>query len=500
VEQPFNIAFAFQEAARQMPDREALIAEDITLTYQKLARIIDRFSAQMQALGIGQSSTVAIDTTDMIVSVASIFALSCLGAQYTVPDRSFQDLDQQGVTHFLRSPERPGHPDRADVIMDESWSPKFDTAVSPIIRTPGFAHPDAPCWILGSSGTTGRPKFVTISEETVWKRVAVVKADYAVGTTRLFLLFGCNTRPFAIRAVAALLSGNAIVDSHSVPFLQQHGVNMVCGSPAQLAEWLRGRTISPKIACLQVSGAKLDDLASRSLLDSFEVVEDVYGSSETIVAHMNRLSLNEGRIERTGRTVQSDVEIIDETGAPLPEGQTGTVRIRNAHMATGYNGLPEETALRFRDGWFYPGDVGAWEPDGVLRILGRKDDVVNLGGRKFNLADIDASLQSDAGVRAACCFSDPTGGLQGGLAACLVLRPNAPVAETVKSAWAACARAFGETVAPASILVLDDMALTQDGMPRRRLTQSRFADTIAQGDRDHLRKALFRFQATDQGR
>jgi acyl-coenzyme A synthetase/AMP-(fatty) acid ligase len=495
-----NIAFAFDELVRQMPDRAAIIAEDITLTYDKLSRIVERFAAQMQHIGIGRSSVVGIDTTDMIVSVASIFALSRLGAAYIPLDHDFAKGGRQDITHFLRSPERPASPGLPWVMMDESWSPKVASTVSTTIRAPGFAGLDAPCWILGSSGTTGRPKFVTIDQETVWKRVTVVQSDYSEGDTRLFLLFGCNTRPFAIRAVAALLSGNSIIDSHSVPFLQSHGVNMVCGSPVQLVEWLRSRKVFPKIARLQVSGAKLDERASHTLLDSFEVVEDVYGSSETIVVHVNHLRRSNGQIERSGRTVASVVEIVDETGASVAEGDSGTVRIRNDHMARGYDGLPEETARRFRDGWFYPGDIGTWGPNGVLRIVGRNDDVVNLGGRKVNLADLDASLRSVGTVAAACCFADHTGGPQGRLAACLLLRPDAPVAETVKAAWTACAREFGENIAPASILVLDDMPLTQDGMPRRQVAQARFGQTIAEGDVVHLTKTLFHFQAVTHAR
>ena len=300
-----NIALSFQAKASTHPDRVAIVAEDLSVTYGNLWRVVERFAAKMQACGVGRSSIVGIDTTDMVVSVASIFALSWLGAAYCLIDRDFASNQPSGVTHCFRSPERPGMPGVDYIEMDATWSPKATLDVSAEIARPGFADANARCWILGSSGTTGRPKYVTIDPETVWSRVAVVMSEFRTAQTRVFLIFGCNTRPFGIRAVAAILGGHTIVDSHDLAFLQAQGVNFVCASPRQVEGWLSGRTLAPKLPWLQVSGAKLDAAVTDRLLDSFDVVEDVYGSSETIVAHVTTHRRIEGKVETTGRAVAS---------------------------------------------------------------------------------------------------------------------------------------------------------------------------------------------------
>jgi acyl-CoA synthetase (AMP-forming)/AMP-acid ligase II len=432
--------------------------------------------------------------------VASIFALSALGAQYMVVDRDFIVGGRKGITHYLRSPERKGVPGLPYTVMDASWSPKVKATEPQDIARPGFADPADTCWILGSSGTTGRPKFVSIDQATVWKRLAVVRSDFVPGKTRVLLLFGCNTRPFGIRAVAALLSGCSIIDSHDLPFLYRHGVNLVCGSPAQLPEWLKGRTLSPRIERLQVSGARLDDALVDSLLHSFDQVEDVYGSSETIVAYVTARRRTSDGIRRSGRMVAAEVEIVDDAGLPVAKGAAGAVRIRNGHMATGYDDLPDETARRFRGGWFYPGDLATWNADGTLNVLGRSDDVVNLGGRKINLGDLDASLRASGAAVQACSFVDPFSNGVDRLAAVLQLRPGSETGPAVRASWEACAKVFGTDIAPATILVVDAMDMTQDGVPRRKLCRASFAQTLAQDDPVVLRKALFRFQAvTDAG-
>ena len=491
-----NIALAFQAKAQQHPDRFAIVAEDLSVTYGNLWRVVERFAAKMQARGVGRTSVVGIDTTDMVVSVASIFALSLLGAAYCLIDRNFATNRPVGVTHCFRSPERPGLPTVDYIEMDATWSPKQPSDVEPVIAQVGFAGPYAKCWILGSSGTTGRPKYVTIDPETVWSRVAVVLSEFRTAQTRLFLIFGCNTRPFGIRAVAAMLGGHTIVDSHDIDVLQAQGVNFVCASPRQVEGWLAGRRLVPKLPWLQVSGAKLDPALCERLLDSFEVVEDVYGSSETIVAHVTTTRRVLGKIETAGRSVASTVEILDDHGRPVAPGQSGQVRIRNAHMARGYDDLPQESAKRFRDGWFYPGDMAQWGQNNVLHVLGRTDDVINLGGLKLNLADVDAALTASPLVALASAFMDPTSDAKTYICACIQVMPGTSAQDAAHAAWRACAKAFGPTNAPRKILVVDEIALTQDGVPRRRTAQAQFLQALAWGDKAALNAKLFRFEAS----
>jgi long-chain acyl-CoA synthetase len=490
-----NIAFAFQDVARQFPDREAIIAEDITITYANLWRVVERFAAKMQSKGVSRRSVVGIDTTDMIVSVASILALSLLGASHILVDSDFLITGRKGVTHFFRSPERKGTPGLPFEMMDETWSPKFPCEVDPLIEAPGFLDMSDTCWILGSSGTTGRPKYVSIDQKTVWNRVSVVKSDYTNCETRIFLVFGCNSRPFCIRAISILLSANTIIDSHDVNFLRASGVNLVCGSPKQLAVWLGDRELSPKISRLQVSGSRLTQAMAHKLLKSFDVVEDVYGSSETIAVYINKMQLISGVIESHGSPVESTVEILDSGGKLSAIGQPGAVRIRNGHMATAYDGLAKETEEHFRAGWFYPGDLAKWKPNGVLCILGRDDDVVNLGGVKFNLADFDASLTASPLVKNACCFVDPLAANASKLSACLQRVNGTSAQAAARSAWDHCANAFGTENAPATILVVQNVLLTQDGVPRRKANQAFFANVAGNLCRGSQKETvLFQFR------
>jgi len=123
-----------------------------------------------------------------------------------------------------------------------------------------------------------------------------------------------------IRAIAALTSGNTLVEPGPLEFVQAAGVNLICGSPQQVRLWIADTRISPRLPRLQVSGAKLSEGLVARLLDSFEVVEDVYGSNETIKSHVNVYNRSDRGIEVIGKP-GSGVWIVAPDGAPC---QTGT--------------------------------------------------------------------------------------------------------------------------------------------------------------------------------
>lgn len=470
-----NIAFDLRARAVGSPDRPALVAPDLSLNFQKLWRIVDCFACRLSDHGIGQGARIGLETGDRIVAVSMMFAAALVGAEFVTVDPHLMRMPALRPTHFLRSPEVPGTPGLTFLVLDESWSPRSGAGSSDGGASwPGYAGPESPAWIVQSSGTTGSPKFMQLSQALVHRRVRAVMSEYEAERTKMATLFSCGSRPFLIRAAAALLSGCTIVDSLDIGFLQAEGVDLVCAAPRQLREWLGPRRIEPRIARLQCSGAKLDPVTVRHLLDSFEQVEDVYGSSETIKAHVNVSRLAKGAVTTFGEPAGSEIQILSKDGLLCAEGEVGTVRIRNPHLATGYFGNAEATARSFRDGWFYPGDLAKWGADGVLDVIGRENDVLNLGGQKVSLTEVDRLLASVAGVKLAVAFRHPGAGLQDSLAAILQLDSVAGADDIVARAQGTCGEVLGPDVAPREIMVVSALPLTADGVPRRAECQELF--------------------------
>jgi acyl-CoA synthetase (AMP-forming)/AMP-acid ligase II len=471
-----NIGFDLRALAAARPDAPALIAPDVTLSLSKLWRLVDCFACRMTEAGIGQDARVGLATGDRIVAVAGLFAAALVGAEFTTVDHFLLRVPALRPTHFLRSPETPGLEGVPFQLMDARWSPKLGSgSADGGAGWSGYAGEDAPAWIVQSSGTTGQPKFMRLSAALLRRRVQAVMTEFDPAGSRTASLFMPGSRPFLIRAAAAVLAGAAIVDSHDIGFLQAQGVDIVSAAPRLVRDWLGGRRIEPKLARLQCSGAKLGAKDLEQFLASFDQVEDVYGSSETIKAHVNVSRLENGRIVTRGEPAAGSlIEILRADGSPCAEGEVGALRIRNDCLAEGYFDDAEATARSFRDGWFHPGDLAAWGPNGRLDIQGRASDVLNLGGLKVSLSEMDQILSSVPGVVRGVVFRHPMPGLTDALAAVVELEAMAPPDATVANAHAACEQARGPFAAPRDILVVASVPMTGDGMPRRGECQDMF--------------------------
>ena len=334
---------------------------------------------------------------------------------------------------------------------------------------PGYGDADDPWWVVHTSGTTGKPKYLNISQRAVYGRSMAVQADFKPLHTRVCSLFPCNTRPFIARANAALLNACTIIDTIDIAFMQAQGVNLVCGAPRTAMQWLAGRTIAPPMPLIQVSGAKLSDADAAILLQSFDTVEDVYGSSETSKSFVNVKTLNQGQVVTRGQLLDSEVQIIGMDGEPCTSpGLKGTVRIRNGYMASAYIAEPQATEKAFRDGWFYPGDLGWWGPAGELVIGGRLDEVINLGGEKVDPNAVDEVLCSVRWHHRRGQFSRSLGDVTPPrLMAMVTVSDLAEADKCVAAAHLACRERLAAFMVPQMIFVVPSIPMTSDGAPRR---------------------------------
>jgi len=489
-----NIGFLLREMAKASPDTEAIVAKDLTLSRHKLWQVVECYAHFMRENGVASGDLVSIDTADAIVSIASVFALSLLGARYVPFSAELVESDIPTVQHFVRSVERSALSKINNIVIDHTWSPKFRNASQDVFDFEGFAAPDEVVWIVPSSGTTGRPKYSPLSENLLFNRVIAIAQDYEAPNTRLTILFGCMSRPYIIRAVSALLAGHTIVDTQDIWFCAQARVNFICASPQQIRMWLAGNTVQPKIGVLQVSGAKIEPSEISTLLDSFERVEDVYGSNETIKAHISVFSRSNNGNEQETKANSSFVEVVNELNAPCEVGVKGILRIKTPWMVDRYLDDPKATAEHFKDGWFYPGDLAVWHSGRRLEIIGRESDVVNLGGQKIALPDVEKCLTGVAHARTAACFTNPIEGHENQLAACIEVSSWDELFETVEAAWKACVDMYGPTAAPSVILAVSALPLSQDGVVQRKQALQIFAKTLQMSNAEDLNRRLFIFR------
>jgi acyl-coenzyme A synthetase/AMP-(fatty) acid ligase len=160
-----------------------------------------------------------------------------------------------------------------------------------------------------------------------------------------------------------------------------------------------------------------------------------------------------------------DLEIVDANGRALAAGHAGQIRLRAAGMATGYHDNVEETRRRFRDGWFWPGDMGTRRADGQLIVHGRKDDMMILNGLNIFPAEIERVLERHAAVAAAAALPFASS-VHGQIpVAAVELRPGALVTAADLQAYA---RQHLALRAPRRIVIMDALPRNAQGKIARR--------------------------------
>jgi len=116
------------------------------------------------------------------------------------------------------------------------------------------------------------------------------------------------------------------------------------------------------------------------------------------------------------------VQIVDDTHTPLPFGQSGRLRYRSPASATGY--YLAESGDAFRDGWFYPGDLGRLDADGFLVLTGRVKDMIIRGGVNIYPLDIEQVVRELPGVTEVCVAGVPHAELGETVAAFVIAEPG----------------------------------------------------------------------------
>lgn len=462
-----NLATALRRTALQAPDRPAILYPDVTFSYRQLLALTEAFALRLRGLGVGPGSTVHLDSRDSAVVVPVLLATALLGARFL---QNVGNLGQAGlpqVTHALRGPDA-GDASDGTVPVDAGWSPAAVQAEGLSWAASDDAIcPDDPWLIVYTSGTTGLPKFVALTPRMVAARSAAV-ADEFGPATRFAALFPTDSRPFLARVLAALWNGGCLVDSRDPSHWQRAGVNRVSGSVGQAKARFADLVMSPRLPVLEVTGARLSDADAAVLLRSFELVDDTYGATETNKGWSTFKTLGpDGEVVSTPHPRDSTIQILREDGtlaAPLEE---GVVRIRNGYLAAGYLDAPEATAKAFRDGWFFPGDRGLWDTDGVLVIRPRSGEFVNADGAKIGLQAIDQVLASVDGIRDAAVFASPKPGAGDTLIAFAVFDEDVNRPQVVARARKLCTQILGARLAPAVIRPIRQIPRLPDGTPDR---------------------------------
>lgn len=390
--------------ASRQPDVVAAMTADRRVSYAELWADVCNRAAALREAGVAQGQVVGLTIRDEYLHFVCTLAVIRLGCvQVTLP--TFETLAfrnslamRTGVGVLLVESPIFSLPGIAAIVAGElSCRSPEDLPAS---------DPGRPCIHLVSSGTTGQPKIVSLSQtqlylqslgwkspprrEVFWRPAPIEHNNskrhrlYGVvaGSTNVFVDAGVDRIPDVIEAYGVTAVTLSVVEANGLTQLVERGSR---GFPQGCEIWLAGSPAS--------------DALRRKLCERVTPrLHILYGATE--VGSISCAGPGELLVEGSVGFPHSGVElqIVDDSGCQAARGEKGLVRIRASGMAAAYVGDDQATAKAFRDGWFYPGDVGQYLENGAFRLLGRADDMMILASINIFPSEIEAAFVGYAGV------------------------------------------------------------------------------------------------------
>jgi acyl-coenzyme A synthetase/AMP-(fatty) acid ligase len=425
-------------------------------------------------MGVAAGDLVALDLPDRlsIVFTEAIYHEAAIGL---VLPREYVPDGRLPVRWLFSSGTPNPFPGATVVTVDAPFLQRVD-------QNPyGISHSDAPIEILRivfSSGTTGTPKAIALGREMEQLMDAALPTWFQAGPNLTTMdtgsAPGLGELFLSIKAGHPFLSVGGATPAATAKLIADQSVRTLKGSLAQVVELLdqveSDGTALPSVDVVQVIGTSVPPAVAerlRSLTGGCRIIS-TYGSTEagsaTFRAYDSDDPFDAGPI-----APGAEVQIVDDQDAPLPQGEIGRIRYRSYGMVHGYYGDPEATALGFKDGWFYPGDLGLIRPDGGLTLAGRESEILNAGGVKVDPNRLDHTALEHELVRDAASFTyeSASGVPQIGLA--LVTDEGFDVQGLID----ALKVAFGNA-APSLVARVDEIPRTETGKPLRRELAKRY--------------------------
>lgn len=338
---------------------------------------------------------------------------------------------------------------------------------------------DEPAHALPTTGSEGTPKLAVYTLAAACTRAHAQAELLALSPADILLTLSPGVGPARAAWLAAPLAGACVAampEFHAEAALEriaQERATIVCGSPSQLAllaAKLHGADTS-SVRMWYTAGAVLPaSLAEELETRTGAVVVSTYGGADyggwaAPAPH----DAPEVRRRTVGRPRGgTEMAVVDRDGRVLPQGEVGEVIGRGPCCVSGYLGEPGSE--RWREGWFHTGDLGRFDAEGNLTIVGRLKEVIIRGGDNVSPSEIEALLRSFPDIAEVAVIGVPDPVLGERVCACVVpSRGRAPELEALRLRLRE--QGLAPFKLPEKLLLLDSLPLVGDKVDRRALFQ-----------------------------
>jgi acyl-CoA synthetase (AMP-forming)/AMP-acid ligase II len=484
--------------AQAHPGQFALRDRFRRLTFAQVVEAADRLAADLAAKGVRRGQRVAVWLSSRLETAIALLACSrngyvcspSLHRNHTVGEIG-ELMDRMRAVALIAEIGYGADADRHDVfalaeslksmraiyrvppLSDDDvahlpYARLLDSALDMASAAEADVEPDTVVYLAFTSGTTGKPKGVMHSDNTLLANARALAGDWSLGLGSVIytlsplshnLGFGAMISGFAVGAelvVHDVGRGESLAER-----IAETGTTFIFGVPVHAIDLLkelreRDADLVRTVKGFRISGAPVPQEVAAELLQYGVVPQSGYGMTEAC-SHHYTLPADDPRliIESSGRSCPGyEIRIFtrEDPEKEAPAGEIGQIGGRGASLMLGYYDNQDATEDSFNaQGWFMTGDLGWMDENGYLRITGRKKDVIIRGGHNIYPAKIEALASRYQAVERAAAVPVPDERM--GEKVCLVIMPRA-----------------GQTVDPMDMLAhLDATGLSKFDMPEYML-------------------------------
>lgn len=426
------LARVFEEQARRVPGREAVIFNEDVLTYDELNRRANQLAHLLLSVGVGPEARVGLLLERSVDVIVGLLAILKAGAAYVPLDPAAPEerlayvLSDAGVRVLLTMQHLSGRVPARELHVISLDADRDLIALEPDENLSLHVPSESLAYIIYTSGSTGRPKGVMIQQRSVLNLVHALQKSIYDSSMNGAQRIGLNaplTFDASVKQLMMLLHGHTLCllpedrRSNGVAFLSyvaQRQLNAFDCTPSHLemllATGLSERMLSQKM-CLLIGGEPLNEHLWKTLQSAAATAYNVYGPTEcTVDATVLEITTHPEASVIGTPLANVQVYLLDSQMQPVPIGVPGELHIAGAGLARGYLNHPAFTAAKFipnpfssaAGGRLYrTGDMACYLADGKIKFLGRTDHQVKVRGYRIELGEIEEVLHEYPAVREA---------------------------------------------------------------------------------------------------
>jgi acyl-CoA synthetase (AMP-forming)/AMP-acid ligase II len=440
-----DIYALFSDQVQAAPDRTAIIDDDGELTYAQLDHQVRRLAVGLAQLGVASGDTVATQLPNGRDTCIADFAVAAIGGvvlPYPIGRGAKEARSLLGRSNAVAAIVAPDFAAQTEALQAQLPTLRhvitsIDAVLGPVEDfQPVTSDPDGPARILVSSGSESEPKLVLYSHNALaCGRGAFIQRLIPPGgdLRALFLLplassFGSNGSTVTLARHGGTLVLQSRFDAEAtLRLIERAQPTHLIGVPTMFRMMIdhpnRQATDLSSLRVVAPGGAQLDAPTAEACREAFDcAVVNVYGSADGVNCH-TALDDPPSRVTSAGRPnpAVAEILVVDDHLQPRPVSSAGEIIARGPMSPMRYVGDEDLNAqYRTPDGWVRTGDLGVFDEDGYLMVVGRRKDVVIRGGANISPAQVEQAIAAHPLVRDVACVGVPDPLMGERLCACVV--------------------------------------------------------------------------------